>query len=89
MTPDLPAVYNDQARIKQILINLLSNAAKFTENGKVELEVRRVALDGRNWIEFQVSDTGIGMTEEQRGRLFQSPSNSSFTGPALIATTPW
>jgi signal transduction histidine kinase/CheY-like chemotaxis protein len=68
---DLGEMQTDVTKIRQALFNLLSNAAKFTENGKVELEVRRVALDGRDWIEFQVSDTGIGMTPEQKEKLFQ------------------
>jgi signal transduction histidine kinase len=60
----------DPMRLKQILLNLLSNACKFTEDGEVALRTRRVA-DGRDWIEFAVSDTGIGMTAEQQAKLFQ------------------
>jgi signal transduction histidine kinase len=60
----------DPMRLKQILLNLLSNACKFTKEGEVALRVRNVA-DGRNWIEFTVSDTGIGMTAEQQAKLFQ------------------
>jgi adenylate cyclase len=48
----------------------LSNACKFTKQGEVTLRVRKVA-DGRNWIEFAVADTGIGMTPEQQGKLFE------------------
>ncbi|TNF72190.1 MAG: response regulator, partial [Acidobacteria bacterium] len=47
------------------------NAAKFTEKGKVRLEVHRQALNGRDWLEFKVSDTGIGLTPEQKANLFQ------------------
>jgi len=57
-------------RLKQILLNLLSNACKFTKEGEVALRVRRVA-DGRDWVELAVADTGIGLTAEQpnaRGR---------------------
>jgi signal transduction histidine kinase/CheY-like chemotaxis protein len=68
---ELGEMWTDITKIRQSLFNLLSNAAKFTENGKVELEARRPVLDGRNWIEFQVSDTGIGMTAEQKDKLFQ------------------
>ena len=57
-------------RLKQILLNLLSNAGKFTKEGEVVLRVRRVA-DGHNWIEFAVADSGIGMTAEQQAKLFQ------------------
>jgi signal transduction histidine kinase len=60
----------DPMRLKQILLNLLSNACKFTKEGEVALRVRRVA-DGRDWIELAVVDTGIGMTTEQQAKLFQ------------------
>ena len=55
----------DLTRVRQILLNLLSNAAKFTEQGTVTLAVSRVQHDGRAQIEFRLSDTGIGMTEQQ------------------------
>jgi signal transduction histidine kinase len=57
-------------RLKQILLNLLSNACKFTKEGEVALRVRKVA-DGRDWAELAVADTGIGMTAEQQAKLFQ------------------
>ncbi len=60
----------DPMRLKQILLNLLSNACKFSKDGEVTLRVRKVA-DGRDWIELTVSDTGIGMTPEQQAKLFQ------------------
>jgi len=60
----------DPMRLKQILLNLLSNACKFTKEGEVALRVRKVA-DGRDWIEIAVADTGIGMTAEQQAKLFQ------------------
>jgi signal transduction histidine kinase/CheY-like chemotaxis protein len=60
----------DPMRLRQILLNLLSNACKFTKQGKVTLLVRRVINKGA-WIEFAVSDTGIGMTPEQQEKLFQ------------------
>jgi adenylate cyclase len=60
----------DPMRLRQILLNLLSNACKFTKQGEVGLRVRKVA-DGRNWVEFAISDTGIGMTAEQRAKLFE------------------
>ncbi|MFL5095393.1 MAG: ATP-binding protein [Xanthobacteraceae bacterium] len=63
-------VTTDPMRLKQILLNLLSNACKFTKDGEVALRVRKVA-DGRDWIEFAVTDTGIGLTEEQQAKLFQ------------------
>ena len=60
----------DPMRLKQILLNLLSNACKFTKEGEVALRVRKVA-DGRDWIELAVADTGIGLTAEQQAKLFQ------------------
>jgi signal transduction histidine kinase len=60
----------DSMRLKQILLNLLSNACKFTKEGEVALRVRKVA-DGRDWVELAVADNGIGMTAEQQAKLFQ------------------
>jgi signal transduction histidine kinase len=64
------ALTADSMRLKQILLNLLSNACKFTKEGEVALRVRKVA-DGRDWVELAVADTGIGMTTEQQAKLFQ------------------
>jgi signal transduction histidine kinase len=66
----LGALNADSMRLKQILLNLLSNACKFTKEGEVALRVRKVA-DGRDWIEFAVADSGIGLTAEQQAKLFQ------------------
>ncbi|MGB6368214.1 MAG: response regulator, partial [Thermoanaerobaculia bacterium] len=71
LAEDLGEMLTDVTKIRQALFNLLSNAAKFTDNGKVRLEVHRQVLDGYDWIEFQVSDTGIGLTPEQKANLFQ------------------
>ena len=57
-------------RLRQILLNLLSNACKFTKQGEVKLRARKL-VDGRGWIELAVADSGIGMTAEQLGKLFQ------------------
>jgi len=67
---NLGALNGDSMRLKQILLNLLSNACKFTKEGEVVLRVCKVA-DGRDWIELAVADTGIGMTVEQQAKLFQ------------------
>jgi signal transduction histidine kinase len=64
------ALKADPMRLKQILLNLLSNACKFTKDGEVALRVRKVA-DGRDWVELAVADTGIGLTAEQLSKLFQ------------------
>ena len=67
---NLGALTVDPMRLKQILLNLLSNACKFTKQGEVALHVRKV-VDGHNWIEFAVADSGIGMTAEQQAKLFR------------------
>jgi signal transduction histidine kinase len=68
----------DPMRLRQILLNLLSNAFKFTKQGEVTLRARRVA-DGRDWIELAVADTGIGMTAEQQAKLFEEFSQADRT----------
>jgi signal transduction histidine kinase len=67
---NLGALNADSMRLKQILLNLLSNACKFTKEGEVTLRVRRVA-DGRDWVELAVADSGIGLTADQQAKLFQ------------------
>jgi len=62
----------DQTKLKQSVVNLLSNAAKFTENGAITLDVSRESGAEGDWIFFAVTDSGIGMTPEQTGRLFQA-----------------
>jgi signal transduction histidine kinase len=58
-------------RLGQVLINLLSNAAKFTHDGRITLRVRRRAEQGVDVLAFEVEDTGIGMTPEQVGKVFE------------------
>ena len=67
---DLGSLSVDPMRLRQILFNLLSNACKFTKGGKVNLKARRL-VEGRDWIEIAVADTGIGMTPEQQVKLFE------------------
>ena len=67
---DLGFVRTDQTKLRQMLLNLLSNAAKFTENGQVKLTVRREMREGDTWLVFAVEDTGIGMNSEQLARVF-------------------
>ncbi|HMB04110.1 MAG TPA: PAS domain S-box protein [Isosphaeraceae bacterium] len=71
---DLGSMHADLTKVRQSLFNLLSNAAKFTERGTIALTVARARgpkPDGGAWVTFRVRDTGIGMTPEQRARLFQ------------------
>ena len=66
------SLQGDALRLRQVLVNLLGNATKFTESGSVGLDVERMAdADGKTVLGFTVSDTGIGMTAEQQSRLFQ------------------
>jgi signal transduction histidine kinase len=65
----------DPMRLRQILLNLLSNACKFTKEGEVKLQARR----GTEWVELAVFDTGIGMTPEQQARLFEEFSQADAT----------
>jgi signal transduction histidine kinase len=68
----------DPMRLRQILLNLLSNACKFTKEGEVKLRASRVR-NGRDWIELSVADTGIGMTPEQQAKLFEEFTQADAT----------
>ncbi len=71
-TPGLGQMVADETKLRQTLLNLLSNAAKFTERGKITLHASREGEE----VAFAVSDTGIGMTPEQMGRLFKEFSQA-------------
>jgi len=85
---DIGSLHADQTKLRQTLFNLLSNAAKFTERGRIELRVESESGEGRHEpgspssslhshsLLFTVHDTGIGMTEEQLGRLFEAFSQA-------------
>ncbi|MHB8573833.1 MAG: GAF domain-containing protein [Dehalococcoidia bacterium] len=68
--PDLGNMRTDQTKLRQCLLNLLSNAAKFTEQGTITLAVERQREPDGDWLTFAVADSGIGMTEEQQAKLF-------------------
>ena len=70
--PGLGVMTSDLTKVRQALFNLLGNAGKFTENGVVRLEVRRVTQPDGDWLSFVVEDTGIGMSPEQLAQLFQA-----------------
>jgi signal transduction histidine kinase len=70
-------IHADQMRLRQALLNLLSNANKFTEKGTVTIAARQRQENGRDWVTLSVADTGIGMTPEQMGKLFQEFSQAS------------
>lgn len=69
--PRVGTMHSDVTKVRQILFNLLSNAAKFTTDGLVTLHVQRVAIESVEHIECAVSDTGIGLSQAGKARLFQ------------------
>ena len=70
-------MHADQMRLRQALLNLMSNSNKFTEKGTITIDVRPGQENGREWITLAVKGTGIGMTAEQIGKLFQEFSQAS------------
>jgi CheY-like chemotaxis protein/two-component sensor histidine kinase len=71
IAPDLGSIQADPIRLRQIVLNLLSNACKFTRDGAITLKADREMAPGSDQIKISVRDTGIGLTEEQRSMLFQ------------------
>ncbi|HUG89561.1 MAG TPA: response regulator [Planctomycetaceae bacterium] len=87
------AMYSDQKRVRQILLNLLSNACKFTQDGTVTVAADRHGRNGREWITLSVADTGRGMTPEEQDKLFRPfakladrQGNKDGTGLGLVIT---
>jgi signal transduction histidine kinase/DNA-binding response OmpR family regulator len=70
--PELGSMRSDLLKLRQCLLNLLSNANKFTDQGAVTFEVRRENRGQAEFVRFTIKDTGIGMTPEQLGKLFQA-----------------
>jgi signal transduction histidine kinase/CheY-like chemotaxis protein len=73
---DLPPIEADAMRLLQIILNLLSNACKFTKSGNIKLLVTTALHEGQRFVEIAVIDTGIGMTAEQMSRLFEEFSQA-------------
>ena len=69
-------LHADQMRLRQALLNLLSNANKFTDHGTITIDARQEQEDNRDWVTIAVADTGIGMTPDQMGKLFQEFSQA-------------
>ena len=76
---EIGTMHADQMRLRQALLNLMSNANKFTEKGTVTIAAHQKQENGRDWVTLSVADTGIGMTAEQMGKLFQEFSQASST----------
>ena len=74
---DLGTMHADQTRLRQSLLNLASNANKFTEKGTITIAAHQGQENGRDWITLAVTDTGIGMTPDQMSKLFQEFSQAS------------
>jgi signal transduction histidine kinase len=73
---EIGVMHADQMRLRQALLNLMSNANKFTERGNIAIEARHEQEDGRDCLIIEVADTGIGMTPEQMSKLFQEFSQA-------------
>jgi PAS domain S-box-containing protein len=76
---DLGELLTDQLKLRQILINLLSNAAKFTQHGAITFTVEGETTDHGEWLSFSVADTGVGMTEEQQQRIFEEFQQADYS----------
>jgi signal transduction histidine kinase len=74
---DFGTLHADQTRFRQSLLNLASNANKFTEKGTITIAAHEGHENGRDWVTLAIADTGIGMTPEQMGKLFQEFSQAS------------
>ena len=72
----LGAMHADVTKVRQILFNLLSNACKFTDHGTISVDVDESKVEGRDWIRFRVSDTGIGISAKQKENLFHEFSQA-------------
>jgi two-component system sensor kinase len=64
-------MHSDLTKVKQGILNMLSNACKFANNGLITFSIKEFLQDGESWISFEVTDSGIGMTKEQMANLFQ------------------
>src|SRR6202048_4546046 len=74
---EIGTMHADQMRLHQALLNLMSNANKFTERGTITINAHHGQENGGDWVTLAVTDTGIGMTPEQMGKLFQEFSQAS------------
>ena len=80
-------MHADQMRLRQALLNLMSNANKFTDRGTITIDARQGQQNGDDWIRLAVTDTGIGMTPEQMAKLFQEFSQASSTTASKFGGT--
>ena len=85
----LGQIVGDELKLRQCLLNLLSNAAKFTRQGQVSLTVSRDTLGSPKWLRFSVSDTGIGMTPEQIADSLKPSARPTTQSPAITEAPAW
>ncbi|WP_455219171.1 ATP-binding protein, partial [Kaarinaea lacus] len=89
LAPDIGSIYTDTNKLKQSLLNLLDNACKFTQNGQIRLAVKIETRNNNDWVQFTVSDTGIGISDEHTRHLFSeftqadSSTTKSYEGTGL------
>jgi signal transduction histidine kinase len=92
VTEDVKSIYSDPLRFRQIVLNLLTNASKFTQNGDIHIRARSETLEDGDWLVLQVSDTGIGIEEVFLDKLFvefsqeDSSATRKFGGTGLGLT---
>ncbi|MFB8831658.1 sensor histidine kinase [Azotobacter sp. CWF10] len=84
-----PVVCGDAARIRQILNNLISNALKFTDSGRVVVRVSARWQEQRCWLQWQVADTGIGIASEHQAHLFEPFYTVPTRAPMRCAAPAW
>jgi signal transduction histidine kinase len=86
---DIGTMFSDETRLRQSLLNLVSNACKFTEDGTVTLETEAYIEHDEDWLKFSVTDSGIGMTEWQMAKIFddftqaEAETTAKFGGTGL------
>ena len=78
---------NDETRLRQTLLNLLSNACKFTKEGEVRFSVKNREIDGEDWVSFAVKDSGIGMSEAQVAGIFEEFTQAESSTAAKFGGT--
>ncbi len=82
-------IISDSTRLKQIMLNLVSNSVKFTSHGEIKVSVRSFVKENRNWLRLDVADTGLGITEEKRELILkpfvqvENGMERTFGGPGL------
>lgn len=92
---DIGLLETDEIKLRQILYNLVSNAGKFTKNGKINLSITPLLIKEQQWLRFDVADDGIGMTPEQTYKVFDvfvqadSTTTKKFGGSGLGLSICW